>query len=272
MSSVSTTRHISTSCCQSRLLRAKRETSRAATAPTLPRQTSATMRSKPARAVPPAAEQPRSSSMTSISDQPSCDEAVAHGVLQHLALAVVLNLMGGGLADIEHRLAGPVLRADLVSAHRCRRPFGSRAPDGSPACAMSRRVRSSVSVRCVCSGSALQLGGMAGTGSGLAGRDRVDGAAGGAGDEGCCMAISTKIREMLSSPLATPPMARAHRVRSRARNAASADSAAAGCAVARAVRQDAASSIQTGISCSAHDAASTRLQRAAAPVARSITS
>jgi hypothetical protein len=37
-----------TSCCQSRLLRAKRETSRAATALTLPRQTSATMRSQPA--------------------------------------------------------------------------------------------------------------------------------------------------------------------------------------------------------------------------------
>jgi hypothetical protein len=72
ISSVSTTRHISTNCCQSRLLRAKRETSRAATAPTLPRQTSATMRSKPARTVPPAAEQPRSSSMTSICDQPSC--------------------------------------------------------------------------------------------------------------------------------------------------------------------------------------------------------
>src|SRR4029453_11650378 len=54
-STVSTTRHISISCCQSRLLRAKRDTSRAATAPTLPRQTSATIRSKPARATPPAA-------------------------------------------------------------------------------------------------------------------------------------------------------------------------------------------------------------------------
>src|SRR3954454_21478149 len=59
------------SCCQSRLLRAKRETSRAQTAPTLPRQTSATIRSNPARCTLPAAERPRSSSMTSISDQPS---------------------------------------------------------------------------------------------------------------------------------------------------------------------------------------------------------
>src|SRR5262249_39398195 len=65
------TRHISISCCQSRLLRANRETSRAATAPTLPRQTCATIRSKPARWMPPAAERPRSSSITSISDQPS---------------------------------------------------------------------------------------------------------------------------------------------------------------------------------------------------------
>src|SRR5216684_8269048 len=60
----------SMSCCQSRLLRAKRETSRAATAPTLPRQTSATIRSKPARATPPVAERPRSSSTVSMRDQP----------------------------------------------------------------------------------------------------------------------------------------------------------------------------------------------------------
>jgi hypothetical protein len=37
ISPVSTTWHISISCCQSRLLRAKRETSRAATAPGTPR-------------------------------------------------------------------------------------------------------------------------------------------------------------------------------------------------------------------------------------------
>src|SRR3954468_17138817 len=55
---------------QSRLLRAKRETSRAATAPTLPRQTSATIRSKPTRVTVPAAEHPRSSSTISTSDHP----------------------------------------------------------------------------------------------------------------------------------------------------------------------------------------------------------
>jgi len=56
----------------SRLLRAKRETSRAATAPTFPRQTSPTIRSNPERVTHPAADLPRSSSTTSISCQPSC--------------------------------------------------------------------------------------------------------------------------------------------------------------------------------------------------------
>ena len=65
-------KHTSTNCCHSRLLRAKRDTSRAATAPTLPKQTSATMRSKPARVTVPAADRPRSSSTTSTSRQPSC--------------------------------------------------------------------------------------------------------------------------------------------------------------------------------------------------------
>jgi hypothetical protein len=54
-----------------RLHGAKLETSRAQTAPTFPRQTSATIRSKPARCTPPAAERPRSSSITSISMKPS---------------------------------------------------------------------------------------------------------------------------------------------------------------------------------------------------------
>src|SRR3954463_11541143 len=103
MRSVSTTRHISTSCCQSRLLRAKRETSRAATAPTLPRQTSATMRSNPARAVPlaagpltPGAGVPAGASdaepLLIAPDRRPAElrEPVAHSVLEPLALAVVL--------------------------------------------------------------------------------------------------------------------------------------------------------------------------------------
>jgi hypothetical protein len=47
-------------------------------------------------------------------------ETITHGVLQPLALAIVLHLMNRGLADVEHRLADPVLRADLLNAHRRR--------------------------------------------------------------------------------------------------------------------------------------------------------
>src|SRR5262249_40181686 len=56
------------------------------------------------------------------------NKAVTHGVLEDLALAVVLNLMGGGLANIEHSLACPMLRPDLVSAHRCRPPGARPTP------------------------------------------------------------------------------------------------------------------------------------------------
>ena len=55
-------------------------------------------------------------------------KAVTHSVLEYLALAVVLNLMGRGLAYIEHGLARPVLRPDLVSDHRCRPPGTRPAP------------------------------------------------------------------------------------------------------------------------------------------------
>src|SRR3954447_7751623 len=155
MRSVSTTRHISTIGCQSRRLRAKRETSRAATAPTLPRQTSATMRSNPARG--PAGGRAAEVLVDDLDLRPAeLREPVAHGVLEPLALAVVLNLMSGGLTDVEHRLAGPVLGADLVSAHcrrprvgcpaferrwRARRAGGSEAPSASAASAPAERTK-----------------------------------------------------------------------------------------------------------------------------------
>src|ERR1700733_12686235 len=104
------------SCCQSRLLRAKRETSRAATAPTLPRQTSATIRSKPARATPPAAERPRSSSTVSMRPAQR-RQTIAHRILQGAALAIVENLMGGGLPYIQDRLALQMVRPDLLRHH-----------------------------------------------------------------------------------------------------------------------------------------------------------
>ena len=43
-------------------------------------------------------------------------ETVAHGVLEPLALAVVLDLISRGLTDVEHRLAGPVLGADYSTS------------------------------------------------------------------------------------------------------------------------------------------------------------
>src|SRR5215211_8250519 len=109
------------SCCQSLLLRAKRETSRAQTAPTLPRQTSATIRSKPARCTLPAAERPRSSSEILVDDldlRPAehC-QAIAHGVLQGAALTVVQNLMRRGLAHVEQRLALQMVGTDLLRDH-----------------------------------------------------------------------------------------------------------------------------------------------------------
>jgi hypothetical protein len=61
--------------------------------PTLPRQTSATIRSKPARSTPPAAERPRSSSITSISDHLSAVSRSRNAVLQRAALAIVQHLM-----------------------------------------------------------------------------------------------------------------------------------------------------------------------------------
>jgi hypothetical protein len=80
MSSVSTSRHTSTSCCQSRLLRAKRETSRAATAPTRPRDTSATIK---ARSHDTAGSRTTQVLMDYFNLRPAqLPEALFHGVLQ----------------------------------------------------------------------------------------------------------------------------------------------------------------------------------------------
>src|SRR5918994_5285975 len=128
MSSVSTTRHISTRCCQSRLLRAKRETSQAATAPTLPRHTSG---DHALEAGAQGAAGGRASEIL-VDDLDLCEaelgEALAPGVREPLALAVVLDLMRRGLADVEHGFAGAVLRADLLSVHRRRPRLGRPAP------------------------------------------------------------------------------------------------------------------------------------------------
>src|SRR6266851_2757915 len=44
-------------------------------------------------------------------------KAIAHGILQRAALAVVQNLMGRRLPHVEERLALEVMRADLVRDH-----------------------------------------------------------------------------------------------------------------------------------------------------------
>src|SRR6202049_1679171 len=123
------------SCCQSRLLRAKRETSRAATAPTLPRQTSATIRSKPARATPPAPDRPRAAPRRRAPEividrfdaRPAQRrQTIAHRILQGAALAIVENLMGGGLPYIQDRLALQMVRPDLLRHHDASPPVPER--------------------------------------------------------------------------------------------------------------------------------------------------
>ena len=64
-------------------LRVKCDTSRAATAPTSPRQTSATIRLNPSPSALPEAERPRSSSMTSIRDYLSWPNRSRMGIAAH---------------------------------------------------------------------------------------------------------------------------------------------------------------------------------------------
>ena len=54
---------------------------------------------------------------------------LAHGVLQRPTLAIVGHVMRRGLAYVQHRLACPMLDADLLSAHRRCSP----APDSARA-------------------------------------------------------------------------------------------------------------------------------------------
>ncbi len=119
ISSVSTTRHISTSCCQSRLFRAKRETSRAATAPTVPRQTSATMRSKPRRATAPAADRPRSAPTTSIRETPNaCSRPVmayCRAPLSRLCMTWWGEDCRTSSIALRRRCCGPIV-ADIITA------------------------------------------------------------------------------------------------------------------------------------------------------------
>ena len=91
MSSVSTTRHISTNCCQSRLLRAKRETSRAATAPTQTHFGDHALEAGTRSAVGRGAAQIIVDHFDIGPAKPA--EALAHGVLQRLTLPIMRHLI-----------------------------------------------------------------------------------------------------------------------------------------------------------------------------------
>src|SRR3954451_3043253 len=259
MRSVSTTRHISTSCCQSRLLRAKRDTSRAATAPTLPRQTSATMRSKPARATPPAAEV----LVDDLDFRPTQpQQPLAHRVLQRSAFAVVQDLVGRGLADVEHRLARQVPRADLVSAHRGHpRPSVRRRRRTRRAGGPSARSAPAASDPARRPTRAPRPAPAAGPPGGV----RAGAAAPGAGEEGVAWRSP---RWCAGGATAAARIASA----SSDRSAARAESAATGSGASRTPRQAAASSIQAGISRIRTASAPARLHRARAPVGLPIAS
>src|SRR4029453_872496 len=55
-------------------------------------------------------------------------QAIAHGIFQSAALTVVQNLMRGGLAHVEQRLALQMVRTDLLRDHHCRPSTGPRRP------------------------------------------------------------------------------------------------------------------------------------------------
>ena len=83
-------------------------------------------------------------------------QAIPHGVLQRTALAIVQDLVGRGLPDIEDRLALEVVRPDLVRCHGAPPPAadrGRRPRDRGSNCTIRR-----VSAERVSSGSAPHAG------------------------------------------------------------------------------------------------------------------
>ena len=151
ISSVSTTRHISTSCCQLRLVlgkardRARRHGADRAKTDfchhALETQAGARARRRPAQ--------------VRVDDLDPRDaerlQPARHGVLQGVALAVVHDLVGRGLPDIEHRLAAQVLRPDLLRHHhrqppdrgdRARGPASAEPPARSPSGVSAGRLLS----------------------------------------------------------------------------------------------------------------------------------
>src|ERR1700716_2540283 len=134
------------SCCQSRLLRAKRGASPPALAqPALgPHSTKAGARDAACRRAPEIV-------VDRFDARPAQRrQTIAHRILQGATLAIVENLMGGGLPYIQDRLALQMVRPDLLRHHdaspavpeRGRRRRGRRSggPSASSAYGASRRA------------------------------------------------------------------------------------------------------------------------------------
>ena len=116
-STVSTTRHISMSCCQSRLLRAKARDLSGRHRANLAEADLCHHRSKPARATPPAAERPRASSMTSIVDQPMRRAGPASHIVGRGSRDCA-GLGGSKIAARKGSPCAPMLWPNLVRHHR----------------------------------------------------------------------------------------------------------------------------------------------------------
>src|SRR5688500_16767139 len=117
--SVRFTAHRSSSPYQSRLLRARRDTSRPKTMPARPSATSATRRSKPVRSTLPLADVPRSWSITMMrsSCQPKLSCAHLQFVLPLLALEVMLNLVLRRLPNVDVCTPRELVRLNLRMFH-----------------------------------------------------------------------------------------------------------------------------------------------------------
>src|SRR5215469_9879687 len=99
----------------SALLRAKRETFRPSTRPTRASATSAVSRAKPERVAVPPPERPRSSSMTTIrsAGQPELADLAGERVLPLSRFAIVLDLSGARLTQINDGMAREMARRDF---------------------------------------------------------------------------------------------------------------------------------------------------------------
>src|SRR5215469_14153183 len=117
---VSVTPHRSNKRYQSALLRAKRETSRPSTIPARPIATSVVRCAKPERSTHPEPDRPRSSSMTITCSLAQLADFFHQIILPSGGLAVVGDLCGAGLTNIDVGCA-----LDMVGSYFARIIHGS---------------------------------------------------------------------------------------------------------------------------------------------------